>query len=415
MKYNTATLDNGLRIIHLPSNSQVIYCGYQICVGTRDEQVGEEGLAHFVEHVTFKGTKRRNSIQVINALENVGGELNAYTNKENTTYYAALLCEYLPRAVDLLSDIVFNSVYPRNELEKEKEVIIEEIESYNDSPAELIYDEFENILFEGHPLGHNILGTADNVRSFTSEDAQRFARKFYRPENSVFFAYGNVEFSRLVKLIAKKLKCNLNYHIHKKHSISTFRMPYTTKNQSHSMEIETDKGTHQAHVMLGSHAYDVHHPDRIALYLLNNMLGGPGLNARLSLSLREKRGLVYTVESMMTAYSDTGVWTVYFGCDHDDVKKCIRLVRKELEKFQKKPVSSRQLAMAKVQIKGQIGVACDNRESFALEFGKSFLQYGWEKDVERLYEQIDAVTTEQLQRVACDVFSENKIITLIFR
>ena len=205
MKYNTYTLDNGLRIIHLPSDSKVVYCGYQINAGTRDEEPGEEGLAHFCEHVTFKGTERRKAWHILNCLESVGGDLNAYTNKEGTVYYSAILKEHIARAVDLLSDIVFHSVYPQAEIDKEVEVICDEIESYNDSPAELIYDEFENILFKDSSLGHNILGTAEQVRSFTTEDALRFTRKLYRPDNAIFFAYGDIDFKKLVKLVGRAL------------------------------------------------------------------------------------------------------------------------------------------------------------------------------------------------------------------
>ena len=203
MKYNTYTLDNGLRIIHLPSDSKVVYCGYQINAGTRNEEPGEEGLAHFCEHVTFKGTERRKAWHILNCLESVGGDLNAYTNKEGTVYYSAILKEHIARAVDLLTDIVFHSVYPQAEIDKEVEVICDEIESYNDSPAELIYDEFENIIFKGSPLGHNILGTAEQVRSFKTEDALRFTRKLYRPDNAIFFAYGDIDFKKLIRLLKK--------------------------------------------------------------------------------------------------------------------------------------------------------------------------------------------------------------------
>ena len=201
MRYNTHTLENGLRIIHLLSDSQVVYCGYQVAAGTRDELPEEEGLAHFCEHMTFKGTERRNALQVINALEQLGGDLNAFTNKEDTTFYAAIQKEHINKAVDLLTDIVFHSTYPQHEIDKEVEVICDEIESYNDSPAELIYDEFENILFEGHPLGHNILGKAEQLRTYTTEDALRFTRRYYRPDNAIFFAYGDVDFERLVKTV----------------------------------------------------------------------------------------------------------------------------------------------------------------------------------------------------------------------
>ena len=422
MKYNTYTLDNGLRIIHLPSDSKVVYCGYQINAGTRNEEPGEEGLAHFCEHVTFKGTERRKAWHILNCLESVGGDLNAYTNKEGTVYYSAILKEHIARAVDLLTDIVFHSVYPQTEIDKEVEVICDEIESYNDSPAELIYDEFENIIFKGSPLGHNILGTAEQVRSFKTEDALRFTRKLYRPDNAIFFAYGDIDFKKLVKLL-KTLNMEhgtLNFMNSKTSETPTAEMEADDANHKVQSKVEgqtivMQKNTHQAHVMIGTRAYDVNDSRRMPLYLLNNMLGGPGMNAKLNLALREHNGLVYTVESTMVAYGDTGVWSIYFGCDEHDVKRCLRLVRKELDKFMQKPLSEAQLKAAKKQIKGQIGVACDNRENFALDFGKSFLHYGWEKNVDRLYEQVDEITAEQIQAVAQELFDKDRLTTLIFK
>ena len=448
MKYNTYTLDNGLRIIHLPSDSQVVYCGYQINAGTRNEEPGEEGLAHFCEHVTFKGTERRKAWHILNCLESVGGDLNAYTNKEGTVYYSAILKEHIARAVDLLSDIVFHSVYPQAEIDKEVEVICDEIESYNDSPAELIYDEFENILFKGSPLGHNILGTAEQVRAFKTEDALRFTQKLYRPDNAIFFAYGDIDFKKLVKLIQKALgECPKGRELACSADCKSAETPTeeriaketpTGETPTEEMEagdanhkvqsskfnvqskvagqtIVMQKNTHQAHVMIGTRAYDVNDDRRMPLYLLNNMLGGPGMNAKLNLALREHNGLVYTVESTMVAYGDTGTWSIYFGCDEHDVKRCLRLVRKELDKFMQKPLSDAQLKAAKKQIKGQIGVACDNRENFALDFGKSFLHYGWEKNVDRLYEQVDEITAAQIQAVAQELFDKDRLTTLIFK
>lgn len=452
MKYNTYTLDNGLRIIHLPSDSKVVYCGYQINAGTRNEEPGEEGLAHFCEHVTFKGTERRKAWHILNCLESVGGDLNAYTNKEGTVYYSAILKEHIARAVDLLTDIVFHSVYPQAEIDKEVEVICDEIESYNDSPAELIYDEFENIIFKGSPLGHNILGTAEQVRSFKTEDALRFTRKLYRPDNAIFFAYGDIDFKKLVKLIRKaladddsgKVAENAANSVGKlaeeklpqisqitqisgdENSITTEKSVSSVKSvgpekypsvgkEIAGQTIVMQKNTHQAHVMIGTRAYDVNDSRRMPLYLLNNMLGGPGMNAKLNLALREHNGLVYTVESTMVAYGDTGIWSIYFGCDEHDVKRCLRLVRKELDKFMQKPLSEAQLKAAKKQIKGQVGVACDNRENFALDFGKSFLHYGWEKNVDRLYKQVDEITAEQIQAVAQELFDKDRLTTLIFR
>ena len=432
MKYNTYTLDNGLRIIHLPSDSKVVYCGYQINAGTRNEEPGEEGLAHFCEHVTFKGTERRKAWHILNCLESVGGDLNAYTNKEGTVYYSAILKEHIARAVDLLTDIVFHSVYPQAEIDKEVEVICDEIESYNDSPAELIYDEFENIIFKGSPLGHNILGTAEQVRSFKTEDALRFTRKLYRPDNAIFFAYGDIDFKKLVRLLKKSFLSEerrvkneettfgdrRESQFNSPEAQAQFNIQHSTFNTQHSFEGQTivmQKNTHQAHVMIGTRAYDVNDSRRMPLYLLNNMLGGPGMNAKLNLALREHNGLVYTVESTMVAYGDTGVWSIYFGCDEHDVKRCLRLVRKELDKFMQKPLSEAQLKAAKKQIKGQIGVACDNRENFALDFGKSFLHYGWEKNVDRLYEQVDEITAEQILAVAQELFDKDRLTTLIFK
>ena len=448
MKYNTYTLDNGLRIIHLPSDSKVVYCGYQINAGTRNEEPGEEGLAHFCEHVTFKGTERRKAWHILNCLESVGGDLNAYTNKEGTVYYSAILKEHIARAVDLLSDIVFHSVYPQAEIDKEVEVICDEIESYNDSPAELIYDEFENILFKDSSLGHNILGTAEQVRSFTTEDALRFTRKLYRPNNAIFFAYGDIDFKKLVKLVGRALAdddsgklaeedCHADFaddadfsggteFAGDENSITTEKSVSSVKSvgpknypsvgeEIAGQTIVMQKNTHQAHVMIGTRAYDVNDDRRMPLYLLNNILGGPGMNAKLNLALREHNGLVYTVESTMVAYGDTGTWSIYFGCDEHDIKRCLRLVRKELDRMMEKPLSDSQLKAAKKQIKGQIGVACDNRENFALDFGKSFLHYGWEKNVDCLYEQVEAITSQQIQDVARELFDKDRLITLIFK
>ncbi len=417
MKYNTFQLDNGLRVIHLPSESKVVYCGYEINAGSRDELPGEEGLAHFCEHVTFKGTTHRNSWHILNCLESVGGDLNAFTNKEDTVYYSAILNDHIERAIDLLTDIVFHSVYPQNEIDKEVEVICDEIESYNDSPSELIYDEFDNLLFKGHPIGHNILGSAENVRGFKTEDALRFTRKFYRPDNAIFFIYGGPS----GEASAEKQEKAIRHYLEKafeKYPLEvcekttprkTFHQPYQKQ------ELIKEQNTHQAHVMIGCQAYDIHHPLRIALYLLNNILGGPGMNAKLNLALRENNGLVYTVESSMVSYGDAGEWSIYFGCDPEDIDKCMKLVRRELDNFINEKLTDRQLSAAKKQIKGQIGVACDNRENFALDFGKSFLHYGWEKNVEALYEKIDAITPEEIQQVAQELFPANNLSTLIYK
>lgn len=424
MNYNTYTLANGLRIIHLPSAQPVVYCGYAVGAGTRDEELGrEEGMAHFCEHITFKGTERRSSMQILGHLESVGGDLNAFTNKEETVYHAAVLKENIDRAVDLLTDIVFHSTYPQAEIDKEVEVIVDEIESYNDSPAELVYDLFENAVFGGHPLGHNILGTAEKLRRYTTADALRFTRRYYRPENSVFFAYGDVDFQKLVRLLERananvaavslpppqQALCDESAGCCGNDTATAVLPPYVAQHIEHHMD------THLAHVMLGTRAYDVHDERRIALYLLNNILGGPGMTARLNVSLRERNALVYTVESMAQSYSDTGLWAVYFGCDPKNVKRCLRLIRRELDKVMQRPLSDAQLRAAKRQIRGQIGIACDSRESFALDFAKSYLHYGWKKDVTALCERIDALTAADLQRVAQDLFAEERLTMLVIK
>ena len=410
-RYQTAVLENGLRIIALSTTSPVVYCGYQLNVGTANELPDEEGIAHFCEHVTFKGTTRRTAIDVIQCLEQVGGDLNAFTTKTDTVYYSAILKDHLPRAIDLLTDIVFHSTYPQKEINKEVEVICDEIESYNDSPAELIYDEFENIIFRGHPLGHSILGTAERVRKFTTEDALRFTQKHYQPMNSVFFVYGDVDFDNLISLLEKENHSKIRLKGETEKPLET-PLPALIEYQPQTVKI--DKHTHQAHVMIGNRAYSIHDKRRMALYLLNNILGGPGMSARLNLALRERRGLVYTVDSSMVSYSLTGIWSIYFGCDADDLDECMRLVRAELDHFIDIPLTDDELSVAKQQIKGQIGIACDNRENLALDFGKGFLHYGWKKDISALYRNIDAITAEEVQAVARELFPEERLTKLIY-
>lgn len=406
--YHVTTLANGLRVIHLPSASPVVYCGIGINAGARHEALGEEGLAHFCEHTTFKGTRRRSALQILNSLESVGGDLNAFTNKEDTVFYAAIQREHFSRAVDLLCDIVFCSEYPQHEIEREIDVICDEIESYNDSPAELIYDEFENLIFQGHPLGHNILGTRQQVQQFTSLDAQRFTQRYYRPDNAIFFVYGDIDFSRLVKNLEVRSE-----RLEVREYPRPHPLPQDISLTSHPSPLTTENTHHQAHVMLGVQTFSYDDPRRMPLFLLNNMLGGPGMNARLNLSLRERNGLVYTVESTQVSYSDTGCWSVYFGCDHHDVKRCLRLVHRELDRLMQHPLSERLLQAAKRQLKGQLAIACDNREQFALDFAKHFLHYGHERSIAELLLRIDAITSTQIQDVAQQLFAPEKLQLLM--
>ena len=407
MNYNTCTLENGMRVIHLPSTSQVVYCGIGVKAGTRHELPGEEGLAHFCEHMSFKGTAHRSAVQIINAIEGLGGELNAFTNKEDTIFYCAILRNHFKKAVEVLCDIVFHSTFPQEEVEKEHEVVCEEIESYEDSPAELIYDEFENILFKDHPLGHNILGTTEKVRSYTSADAQRFTQRYYRPDNCVFFSSGDIDFSQLQKVLSKEATM---YNEDQK----TYETIQPHETLLASQEIICHRETHQTHVMIGTRAYPADDKRRWALYLLNNILGGPGLNSRLNLALRERNGLVYSVESTMVCYSDTGLWSVYFGCDPKDTDRCRRLVRRELDRLMERPLSPQQLQNAKRQLQGQLAIASDSREQFALDFAKNYLHSGKMRDLTDIMSHIDRLRAEDLQQVAHDLFSENRLTTLMF-
>ncbi|MBQ8265445.1 MAG: insulinase family protein [Bacteroides sp.] len=405
MTYNIHTLSNGLRIIHAPNQSAVAYCGFAVDAGTRDEADHEQGMAHFVEHLLFKGTKKRHAWHILNRMENVGGDLNAYTNKEETIVYSAFLAEHFPRAVELLADIVFHSTFPQQEIDKEVEVIIDEIQSYEDSPSELIFDDFEELLFPNHPLGRNILGKPDLLHQFKSEDTLRFTSRYYRPENVVFFVQGNVDFKRVVRLVERATA-----------DVAPSTESYSRRRPDlyvpRSLTLHRD--THQAHVMIGSRGYDAHDEKRTALYLLNNILGGPGMNSRLNVSLRERSGLVYNVEANLTSYTDTGVFCIYFGTEHDHVDRCIRLVKKELKRLCEKPLSTNQLNAAKKQIIGQIGVARDNAESTALGMAKTFLHYNKMDDPQEVFRRIEALTSKELWEVSNEMFAEEQLSTLIY-
>ncbi len=404
-----------MRIIHMMSPTHVAYCGIAIDAGTRNEQPSEQGMAHFCEHIMFKGTHKRRAWHILNRMEAVGGDLNAYTNKEETVVYAAFMKEHLARATELIADVVFNSTYPQHEIDKEAEVIVEEIESYNDTPSELIFDEFEDIIFKGHPLGHDILGTKEKVRSFRTEDAVQFTQRLYRPERMVFFVFGNYAFERVKKTAEKYLQNHSSRStLHASHS-TLHASPSTFHASSKGETIVQNKGTHQAHVMMGCPAYPSNDKKRVALYFLNNLIGGPGMNSILNIALREHHGLVYTVESSLTNYTDTATFAIYFGCDAEDVEKCLRIVRKELDKLMQTPLTKRQFEAAMKQIRGQIGVACDNFENYALDMAKSFLHYNKFEGVEDTFQHLNQLTPELLQEVAQDLFSEQNLTTLIFQ
>ena len=406
MQYNIHTLSNGLRIIHEPSSSKVAYCGFAVDAGTRDEAENEQGIAHFVEHLIFKGTRKRKAWHILNRMENVGGDLNAYTNKEETVIYSAFLTEHFGRALELLADIVFHSTFPQNEIEKETEVIIDEIQSYEDTPSELIFDDFEDMIFRNHPLGRNILGRPDLLKKFRSEDAMAFTSRFYQPSNMVFFVLGDFNFQKIVRQVEKLLVDLPLVTVENQRTIPPLYVPE---------QLVVHKETHQAHVMVGSRGYNAYDDKRTALYLLNNILGGPGMNSRLNVSLRERRGLVYTVESNLTSYTDTGAFCIYFGTDPEDVDTCLKLTYKELKRMRDVKMTSSQLMAAKKQLIGQIGVASDNNENNALGMAKTFLHYNKYESSESVFRRIEALTAEGLLEVANEMFAEEYLSTLIYR
>lgn len=404
--FHQHTLPNGLRLIHEPSPTNVVYCGYIIAAGTRNEDDRDSGMAHFCEHMTFKGTERRRAWHVRNNLERVGGDLNAFTNKEITVFYATVQRDDFTRAVDLLSDIVFHSVYPQHEIDKEVEVIIDEIDSYNDSPAELIYDDFEEMLFRSHGLGRNILGKAERLRQYTTADALRFTHKYYVPNNATFFVLGQVDFDKVIRQVERHTASLQRSDVSK---------PLMPLPPYHPETAVSERDTHQAHVLMGNRGYSMNHDDHTALFLLNNILGGPGMNSLLNVSLREKHGLVYNVESNTFCYQDTGVWSVYFGCEEAKVERCRRLVCRELETLCSSPLNERTLQMAKKQLTGQILIAGDNFESYALALGKTYALTGRHRDVDQICQRIRAITSADLMRIAQSVFNPDNLTTLIFR
>ena len=399
------TLSNGLRIIHQPIQSKVAYCGYAIDAGTRDEAEHQQGMAHFVEHMLFKGTQKRRAWHILNRMENVGGDLNAYTNKEETVVYTAFLAEHYSRAFELLTDIVFHSTFPQHEIDKEVEVIIDEIQSYEDTPSELIFDDFENLIFPNHPLGRNILGKPEMLKGFTTDDALAWTNNYYTPSNIVFFVLGDLNFKQIVRMAER-----LTAHLPLKEANHSRTLPAAYEPRLSKLNRET----HQAHVMIGGRGYDAHNEKRTALYLLNNLLGGPGMNSRLNLSLRERRGLVYQVESNLTSYTDTGTFCIYFGCDQQDIERCIKLVHKELKNLCDKKMTSSQLFAAQKQLIGQIGVASDNNENNALGMAKTFLHYNKYDTPEKVFQRIRSLTPEILLEVSNEMFADNQLSTLIY-
>jgi predicted Zn-dependent peptidase len=385
------------------TTSAIVHCGLVLDIGSRDESILNQGIAHFWEHMAFKGTRKRKTLDIINSLDSVGGELNAYTDKEKIAFYASVRKEYFERAVDLLSDITFHSVFPEKELEKERGVILEEMAMYLDSPDESLQDEFESIVFKNHPMGMNILGRAETINAFQKKDFVSFFKGHINAKKVVFSCVGDIALEEVERLAKKYLE---NF---KTHQLNGRRKKFASYKPGYQVLERTVK---QAKCAIGGEAYPVHNGNRVPLYLLVNILGGPGMNSRLNLSLREKYGLVYSVDAHYIPYSDTGMFAVFFGTEPKQLDKCINLVKKELLKFCDKPLSRRQLAAAKEQIKGQLAMSEENNLSLMLMMARSVLLYNRVPRLEEIFQTIDNTDAQKLQDVAQDIFDEKKLSLL---
>lgn len=395
------TLSNGIRVVHQQiTTTAIVHCGLVLDIGSRDESFSNQGIAHFWEHMAFKGTRKRKTLDIITGLDSVGGELNAYTDKEKIAFYASVRKEYFERAVDILSDITLHSIFPEKELEKERGVILEEMAMYFDSPDESLQDEFESVVYRNHPMGMNILGREETVKSFRKKDFVTFFRDHLNTRRVVFSCVGNVTRDEVERLAKKYLEGFQTIHLNgRRKKFSSYKPGYQVMNRT----------VKQAKCAIGRDAYPIHNENRIPLYLLVNILGGPGMNSRLNLSLREKHGLVYSIDAHYIPYSDTGMFAVFFGTEPKQLDKCLNLVKKELERFRDRPLSKPQLAAAKEQIKGQLAMSEENNLSLMLMMGRSVLLYGRVPKLEEIFHTIDSVTALKLQDVAQDIFDEKKL------
>ena len=385
------TLPNGLRLVHVATASHVAWCGLAVNAGSRDEAAGQHGLAHFVEHTIFKGTTHRRSWHILNRMESVGGELNAYTTKEGTMLYSVFPHRHLERAIDLLADLVQWSVFPQEELDRERDVVLEEAASYRDTPSDAVYDDFEDLLLAGSELGHNILGRKEDLETLTCEDCMRYLKTLYVPENMAFFSVGPEHPDRVFRLAAKCFG-TMSHASAPRHRVA----PPVVAPFKRIIHI----GTHQAHTIVGARIPDMNHPLRYALMLLNNILGGPGMNSLLNVELRERRGYVYTVESTLTLLSDCGWLEIYLGCDPADVRSSLRVIERITGRLSKELLTERRLEAYKKQYCGQLVVAADNTEFVAMRAGRGLLYYGRVATVEDTIARIQAVTAEELAQVA---------------
>lgn len=406
MQYQFHTLSNGIRIVHRHSGRLVAHLSVMVNTGSRDELPGEEGLAHFIEHVIFKGTGKRKVHQVLGRLENIGADLNAYTTKEETCIHASFLSVYYDRAIELFADILFNSTFPEKEIDKEKDVVIDEINAYKDSPSELIFDEFEEMLFRGHPLGKSILGTPASVKRITRKRILGFIAGHYHTNQIVISSVGNIRFDRLVKLVNEAFGC----------------LPENLRTDSRQVFAASEpkllikpRRNFQTHCIIGNHAYGYADARRTALALLTNLLGGPAMNSRLSMALRERHGLSYNIESVYTPYAETGSFMIYLGTDNGSLDKALTLVRAELDKFMAKPLGMIQLHTAKQQFIGQIAISFESNLNDALSMAKSMLVYDTVDTHEVLISKINAITADMVLEVAHEIFDPARMSMLVYK
>jgi predicted Zn-dependent peptidase len=402
----TFVLKNGIRIIHQETNSPVSHFGVLINTGSRDEEVEEQGIAHFIEHVIFKGTQTRKAFHILNRIEDVGGELNAYTTKEETAVYATFLSEYYMRSMELISDILFNSTFPAKELEREKEVVIEEINSYKDSPSELIFDEFEEILFDGHPIARNILGTPELIKTFNKESILKFIAENYHTDQMVLSSVGNLSMAKLIRL-AEKFFGHIPEKIRTRKRIGEYHY------QPEKRIVQKD--TFQAHCIIGNIAPDIFSPKRMQMVLLNNILGGQSMNSRLNMVLRERNGMAYNVESGYTGYFDTGEFSVYFGTDKENLDQALWLVNRELRKMKEVQMGIVQLSRAKKQMIGQLAISTEIREDLMLSIGKSLLFFNQVDPLEAIFKKIESIKSSDILEIANEIFDESQNSILIYQ
>jgi len=405
MEIQTHKLSNGIRIIHHQINSAVAHCGIMINTGSRDEAAPEQGITHFIEHALFKGTKKRKAFHILSRLEDVGGELNAYTTKEETWYYSSFMKEYYERSIELLSDIIFNSSLPKKELEKEKDVIMDEIYSYLDSPSEAIFDDYEELIYHGHPIGRNILGIKKTIKSFDPKTVKAYMQKHYNTDQMILSSVGNIDFNKLIRYAEKHLShIPTNKRKHERLGINIYE----------TRELLVKKDILQAHCIIGNRAYSAKDPKATTLILLSNLLGGPGMNSRLNLGIREKYGFTYTIESNYTTYCDTGVWSIYFGTEPQSVKKTIKLIYKELKKLREVKLGPLQLQKAKQQLIGQLAIAQENNCNLMQSIAKSYQAFEKVESIEDTNQKIMAITAEDIQEVAQEIFKEDQLSTIIY-